>query len=789
MTTKGKRKHKKAPKTVYRTISGARVYDKKALAKLLKRSKNWLDTLPANGAPCKLDGRRYVFPHGKLCKWLDSNGFKKDAATLRASYKKAKGAKPVKKRDKTTPQLGPSSANGAKHLALRHHEKKVTDAEREKQKRAAGATRQRRHVAKGAEVGPLPAVENKRRRARCKKDLKRFMRTYMPGSFYRPFNEDQVQAIDAIETRMLKTGLKAVAMARGFGKTTTTEAAIIWAVLYGHRRYVVAIGKTQEDANEIITDIKAELATNEKLAADFPEVCHCVEAIDGRPQRCASQTLDGVLTRLAWKTKKLVMPFVPGSASAGHVIEARGITSGVRGLKHKTPSGQVIRPDFAFIDDPQTRESAESKTQTKSRAKIINGDVLGLAGHDKQISAVMAVTVIEPGDLADQYLDKEVHPEWDGMRTKLVYAWPTSEDLWKQYTALWTADQADGLSDTPNATKFYRKHRKAMDEGAHVACPHLYDKDTELSAVQHAWNLLLTVGEHAFCAEYQNEPPKQTFNVYTLNEECIKQRIDTGRQPMAVPDWVQTTIAATDVNPSYALSTVVLGFGAFQRGGVLWYGRFTSDPLPVLPETKEIETRRIIHEALAAHGKELAALPCRANHWIIDGGGSPQNVVINFAHMAPQICGLQASCAFGRGWKQYRITRKKEYKVRLGENLHRVAESNARQWIIWHADYWREIAQKSWLGAAGGPGSCSLFEGHHERFATQVCGETLRGKDEVAGEIVWLWDTASGQHDYGDCMAMGFMGAAMLGIGTGAYQPPKRPPKRPRRKPKVELDF
>ena len=139
MTTKGKRKHKKAPKTVYRTISGARVYDKKALAKLLKRSKNWLDTLPANGAPCKLDGRRYVFPHGKLCKWLDSNGFKKDAATLRASYKKAKGAKPVKKRDKTTPQLGPSSANGAKHLALRHHEKKVTDAEREKQKRAAGS--------------------------------------------------------------------------------------------------------------------------------------------------------------------------------------------------------------------------------------------------------------------------------------------------------------------------------------------------------------------------------------------------------------------------------------------------------------------------------------------------------------------------------------------------------------------------------------------------------------------------------------------------------------------------
>jgi hypothetical protein len=86
---------------------------------------------------------------------------------------------------------------------------------------------------------------------------------------------------------------------------------------------------------------------------------------------------------------------------------------------------------------------------------------------------------------------------------------------------------------------------------------------------------------------------------------------------------------------------------------------------------------------------------------------------------------------------------------------------------VYHADYWREIAQRGWTGAPGAPGSCSLPRGQHADFAAQVTREQLAGKDDVGGRTVWVWNTAPGPHDYGDCMHMAYMGAAVAGIGTG----------------------
>jgi hypothetical protein len=89
-----------------------------------------------------------------------------------------------------------------------------------------------------------------------------------------------------------------------------------------------------------------------------------------------------------------------------------------------------------------------------------------------------------------------------------------------------------------------------------------------------------------------------------------------------------------------------------------------------------------------------------------------------------------------------------------------------RKWISWHADYWKEQAQKAWTGSVGAPGSCSLPAGHHHEFAEQICREQLAGKDMVGPQMVWNWHTQPGRHDYGDVMAMGYMAAAWQGIGT-----------------------
>jgi hypothetical protein len=243
-------------------------------------------------------------------------------------------------------------------------------------------------------------------------------------------------------------------------------------------------------------------------------------------------------------------------------------------------------------------------------------------------------------------------------------------------------------------------------------------------------------------------------------------RTDKTRLPYTVPDWAQIVVAATDVNRSYAISSVIVAFGADQRAAVLWYGL---QKMAVKDTFTEIETRRVIYEALAVEGRKLASMQCRPATWIIDAGGSPEGCVIGFAANAPQICGLQAVASFGRGWRNYRPTAGQN-RIKIGEQWHRVFKSHAESWLLYNADYWREIAQKGWIGSPGAPGSCSLPAGNHAEFAAQVTREQLTGKDDVGGRTVWIWDSAPGPHDFGDCMHMAFVMAAASGIGTAGQQ-------------------
>ena len=203
------------------------------------------------------------------------------------------------------------------------------------------------------------------------------------------------------------------------------------------------------------------------------------------------------------------MPTIPGSKASGAIIKVAGITGRIRGMKFKRADGQSVRPSLVVIDDPQTDESARSISQCATRESILAGAVLGLAGPGKKIAGVMPCTVIRPGDMADNILDRDKHPEWNGERTKMVYAFPANEKLWAKYAEIRAESLRARTRAGDEATEFYRHNREEMDAGAVIAWPERYNHD-ELSAIQHAMNLKLQ-DEAAFCAEYQNEPlPEET---------------------------------------------------------------------------------------------------------------------------------------------------------------------------------------------------------------------------------------------------------------------------------------
>lgn len=650
-----------------------------------------------------------------------------------------------------------------------------------------------------------PPPEIQAERDELEGSLKRWMLHHGGIEFYAPFSEDHLKMIRRTELALNYGGHFAVAMPRGHGKTTILKWATLYAVLTGRRKFVVTIAANGDLATDIMEFCKIQLSESESLHEHYPHVTTYIRAADGKPLKARYMLRRGDFEscKMSIASGELVLPDVTnegqrvkgrrvlrknavGYPSCGAILECYGILGAFRGRVREGG----IRPDFVLIDDPQDRESAESPTQTAKRERIITGDVLGLAGPTKKIAAIMPCTKIQANDLADRFLDPEIHPEWQGLVCKLVYEWPDEQEgLWEDYRAIYRTGLTEGRG-TVAAFEFYQANREVMDAGAVVGWEHRI-RDGEISAIQTAQNLLLEHGDQ-FWAEYQNDPRPLYSTIYVLTPELVMSREDPDQVPGMVPEWARLVIAATDINPTYALTSAVVALGLDQRAAVLWYGRQACD----IPYTDtDREKRRKIFIELQKKGLTLAGLPCRPTTWIIDGGGSPADTVIDFAAASPRICGLPAWCAFGRGGTNYRATGRKDYELRSGDNMHTVFHTNLRQWIIWNADYWREIAQKGWTGTPGGPGSCSLprssREGEHRDFAEQICREQLKDKTTLDGKTVWAWHTASGEHDYGDCMAMAYMGGSLAGITTAGAMvatPTASRTQRPRRRAKVRME-
>ena len=408
-------------------------------------------------------------------------------------------------------------------LAHEYLAPKSTALSYEEQKRRQ-AERNAEAVRSGQDIGQIPAVVDPERKERAEASFQFFCETYFPEVFYLPWSADHRRVIEKIERAVLSGGLFAMAMPRGSGKTVLCQTAVLWSALTGATPFVTLIAASAERARDLLENIKTWLETNELLYEDWPEVVHPIRQLERITNRQKGQKHQGEPTRIEWASDKIVLPTIRGSKASGVVVSSSGMKgSDIRGQNHARPDGQVVRPQLVMVDDPQTTESAWSPSQSQRREAILAGDVLGMAGPGRKIAGLMACTVIRPGDMADNILDRQKHPEWQGERTKLVYSFPSNEKLWARYAEI-RADSLRNDGDGSEATEFYRENREAMDAGAQVAWPERHNPD-ELSAIQHAMNLRLR-DEAAFFAEYQNEPVIENEGEEMLSTEEIAAKLN-----------------------------------------------------------------------------------------------------------------------------------------------------------------------------------------------------------------------------------------------------------------------
>lgn len=666
------------------------------------------------------------------------------------------------------------------------------------------AARSREKAEAQREIGEdFPAVANPRRRAKALKSLAHFCKSYFPRVFKRPFSDDHLKVIAAIETAVNTGGLFCLAMPRGSGKSRLSECAALWASFKGRAPYVLLIGASADAASGMLKTLKTYLESNDELAADFPEICHPIRRLEGINQR--KLLFNGEPIKIQFTARFIVLPSLPRNPAAGNVIEAVGITGSFRGRAFTRPDGSNVRPSLVILDDPQTDESAESPSQVRARERKITGTILGLAGPGEDLAAVMPCTVIAPGDLADRFLDPQIKPEWQGIRTQLVYEWPTDPEAvahWDRYLEIRRDAFARKLGTGPQ-NSYYREHRATMDKGARVGWPQRY-KPNELSALQHAYNLRADAPD-TFDADYQNAPKKSQALEAALSPAEILAKC-TGARWGHCPTWAQWVTAGIDVQGE-ALFWLVAAWGADFSGQVIAYGAHPEQPTRYWTLAKIRRKLSTLHpgplETSLAAGLEALGTALAGQTWtrpdgtdlpiarlLVDANWNESEAVVYRWTTTPTGRRLNALPSHGRyvGAKTRPMS---EWKLTDGDaqgdgwRLPARGPGKLNRAVMFDANYWKTTLADRWRLPPAAPGGLALCgeADDHTMLADQLTAEypvRVTAKGRTVTE--WMQKPGGPDNHWLDCVNMSAVGASICGAKLDA-SPAAKPAgkKRPRR--------
>lgn len=627
----------------------------------------------------------------------------------------------------------------------------------------------------GAVLDEAIANINWPRRRRAERDFLYFLKVYCTnedpaeGAFLEipPTAADMIAIVRDIEQAIGDASIPYhIRVARGHGKTSYTKGAALWVASTGQRHFEVVVGSNGDNAESIIEDIFACITQSTAFVQDFPEIAVPFLKLAGAYQRAKTQKYHGIPTKLSKSARKIVFPTIKNPKtgenfpSSGVILEAVGFNAGARGK-----SKGILRPDFIIFDDLQNDEKAQSEGQVAKMVAKIKKTFMGLAGHRKKIAAIMTSTPIEADDLSETFA---ADPGWKTKTYRMVQSWPKCHnldadpeerkgirDLWEEYWDIYNTEKAADRVPHIAANKFYRKHRKEMDEGARVLNPKNYDPATELSGIQHAMNILFRDGFDTFMSEYQMKPPRNAF-AFEISVRLILSRIRRGVAALTIPADTVLTVAATDINPGYAITTAILTFDINLTAFVTAY---KVTPVKISDRLNDVEFDKRLTSALKSHGKELAALGIRLDKWGIDAGGRQFATVTKFAAMSEAEIGVPALAMLGRAGQNWNPNVRSRIRDERNATV-LCRDPQRRKWLAWNADEYKEKAQKAWGTETGGAGGLSIYDGkaNHYKFAAQIANERLKSKTKIRGKdgrdcYAYKWNTKN-PHDYGDCVAM-----------------------------------
>ena len=626
--------------------------------------------------------------------------------------------------------------------------------------------RSKRFRAKGREIGRIPRCRHRRVRASCRLDLLRFGLLYcmdvyegMKPLLKRPPSPRMERFVRALQEKILRGGLKHVRWPRGKGKTTWVKIAIIWAGLYGHKTFMVVVEKVKGMAHVVVDEVWKRIHLSPRISADFPEFAVPMHDVMLSPQRMRVQTCNGKPTYMKQDVSRFhyyKLPTVDGYPNTGAIIAYRGADQALRGINIDS-----ARPDFYFIDDPQTEDDARNPATVAKIEKEITSAVLGSGELSERISAVMASTPIEPNDVSETFADPQKHPEWETETERLVVSFGPKAEMSAHLKRL--------AVDIHSAHAYYLEHRAEIEAGVEMMDDGDYNPLTECSAYEHALYMLFTMKATSFYAEMQMIPSKAQ-GIYKITAKLVRERVNGVPFGVVPRECGHGVLAFVDVNASAGLRWEIAAFGARRVVATLAYGQYPAEgqrlypeglPQSAVPGYLAPAIREVARRIMAITLADADGQPVKVDGICFDGGWMTETVASTVAEL--NAGGLVSVWSKGFSSRDYSVNHHEKAAsgkidgLKAAEECHLWATSNGK-FLAFNSDYWKEVSQTSYLAEPLAPSSSSFYGDDptvHIDFAQEVCNEELQAKEKSTryGSI-WTWKKSKGlPNHYGDVHA------------------------------------
>lgn len=637
----------------------------------------------------------------------------------------------------------------------------------------------------------IPEPKDIARREACLADPERYLRTYFSRIFFNPFATHHKRMIQAIYDRAFTGGDKSIAAPRGDGKTQVTIGMASYCLHATPIRFPVLIGATSKKGGKLFRQLKSKYHNALKFPEffeDFPEVTQCVKALQGAPQRAAKQHVNGELTHIEWTQELIVFPTVKCDwdrfGIGGKRVVYFGLDSAIRG-----EGFEEDRPDMAIIDDPETREVAFSPTAKYEDVEaMIDGDVAGLCGPDKQMARVVLTTIQNSYSYSAKVTDPKQKPAFEGERYGQLSSYPERADMWEEYVILRQRDKENRLRDAPNATKYYIDNMEEMQRGCVVTNPHRFvskmgldGTPVEVDAIQAFYNRVADWGWDAVLAEIQNAPrEEEKIETIGLSSAKVISRVGKLKQ-REVPVDAKCTVIGMDIGKHHSHWTEI----AAEDGAVcstVDYGVMETYGLSA--DSDNVAVERAILASLNVFADELKTDGRKPLLVLIDSG-SYKSAIYEFCR--------QRGAPFypSKGWDSARhhMPQASPTKVPF-EEAYAAFQSDENVWLYnVNTEYWKAWTQERFLvepfDESGGrvAGSMVLFDPgldrkRHLAFAHHIVAEERQTIPRPGKPPKVEWFLKSRNNHWLDSTALGCCALAAVGVRL-IKSPPKQPPPRP----------